>query len=296
MKLAVPLQCRSVRTTVRFFLAGFAASLTLAAASAATAQPLPAADTIVVRSGSLSLRGLLWRPRGGGPFPAVLFNHGSYETSDSSMMLDPSLVGPVLARRGYVVFVLFRQGVGLSIGQDSSGGDRMAQAKLRGGQRARNVRQLELLEGPELAQAQAGVLYLKGRPDVDRERIGLLGHSFGGALSLLLAGRDTSIHAVVSFSGGAGSWQNSPELRARLAAAVADARAAIFFNHAANDYSTASGVALAAEMARLRRPHLLRIYPRFGQSARDGHNMVFRDPSIWESDVVAFLNQHLSRR
>jgi len=34
-------------------------------------------DTIVVRSGELRLSGLLWRPEGRGPFPAVLFNHGS---------------------------------------------------------------------------------------------------------------------------------------------------------------------------------------------------------------------------
>jgi hypothetical protein len=40
-------------------------------------------DTVVVRSGSLSLRGVLWTPAGKGPFPAVLFNHGSYAHGDT---------------------------------------------------------------------------------------------------------------------------------------------------------------------------------------------------------------------
>jgi len=215
------------------------------------------------------------------------------------------VVGPTMSRgpnsglvlrHGYIVLVLFRQGVGLSIGQDSSDGDRMAQARLSGGQHARNETQLELLDGSELAQAQAGVQYLRERTDVDRQRIGLLGHSLGGSLSLLLAARDTSIRVVVSFGGAAGSWEDSPDLRARLVVAVGQTRAAVFFNHAANDYSTASGTALAAEMKRLGRPHLLRIYPAVGQSSRDGHNMVYRDPSVWKSDVVAFLSQHLARR
>ena len=264
--------------------------------SATTAQVLPSPDTVGIRSGALTLKGLVWRPRGAGPFPAVSYNHGSYETRDSSIMLESGAIGPVLVRHGYIVLVLFRQGVGLSIGQDSSDGDRMAQARLSGGQHARNETQLELLDGSELAQAQAGVQYLRERTDVDRQRIGLLGHSLGGSLSLLLAARDTSIRVVVSFGGAAGSWEDSPDLRARLVAAVGQTRAAIFFNHAANDYSTASGTALAAEMKRLGRTHLLRIYPALGQSSRDGHNLVYRDPSVWESDVVAFLSQHLARR
>ncbi len=34
-------------------------------------------ETVVVQSSSLKLRAQLWRPEGRGPFPAVLFNHGS---------------------------------------------------------------------------------------------------------------------------------------------------------------------------------------------------------------------------
>jgi hypothetical protein len=37
-------------------------------------------ETVLVHSGALKLRALVWRPRGAGTFPAVMFNHGNYST------------------------------------------------------------------------------------------------------------------------------------------------------------------------------------------------------------------------
>ena len=273
-------------------------ALLLLAPLAARGQTTIRPDTVVVRSGALRLRGLLWRPPAANAArsPALLFNHGGYETSDSAIMLESSATGALFARHGYVVLVLYRQGVGLSVGQDSSGLDRMVQARLRGGQPARNIIQLQLLQGPELDQAMAGLRLLREQPDVDTVRIGLVGHSFGGSLSLLLAARDTMIRAVVTFAAAGLSWDQSPELRAALKSAVTRTRAVIFFNHAANDYSTAAGPGLAAELKRLSKPHMLRIYPAVGRTTRDGHNLVYRDPPTWEDDVVSFLRTHLSGR
>ena len=42
----------------------------------AESQTFDGPNTVVVRSGALQLRALLWRPSGKGPFPAVLFGHG----------------------------------------------------------------------------------------------------------------------------------------------------------------------------------------------------------------------------
>ena len=39
-------------------------------------QTVTGPDTVVAPNGILQLRALLWRPKGNGPFPAVLFNHG----------------------------------------------------------------------------------------------------------------------------------------------------------------------------------------------------------------------------
>jgi dienelactone hydrolase len=165
----------------------------------------------------------------------------------------------------------------------------MAQALARDGPAGRNRAQLELLEGEALAEAGAGLAYLRTLPMVDPRRIVLVGHSFGGSLSILLAAGDTTIPAVVLFGAAAASWGPSPALRARLLAAVRRARARFFIIHAANDYSLAPGEALAAELRRIGRPYRLKIYPPVGSTTRAGHNFVFLSVAAWQDDVLAFL-------
>jgi carboxymethylenebutenolidase len=249
-------------------------------------------DTVVVKSGALRLRALLWRPHGRGPFPAVLFNHGSYGSTVPIRPDEPGALGPVFAEHGYVFLFPFRRGVGLSADQGVADGDLMARALAADGQEGRNRVQLELLTGEELDQAVAGLAFLRALPEVDPDRIAVAGHSFGGSLTLLLAARDAMLRAAVVFSGAAYSWDLSPELRARLLAAVRHT-APVYFVHAANDYSTSSGKALAAEMQRLGRPHWLKVYPAAGRSAREGHNLVFLNVATWEPDVFAFLDSRL---
>jgi dienelactone hydrolase len=250
-------------------------------------------ETITVTSGALTLRALVWRPRGVGPFPAVIFNHGSYSAGDPLGADDAAALGRVFARHGYVFFFLCRQGVGLSTDQGTAGGDIMARAFAAKGQAGRNRVQLQLLETEELNEAFAALSSLRARPEVNTRRIAVAGHSFGGSLSLLMAERDPTLRAVVTFGGAAASWEESPELRARLLAAVSKTPAPVLVMHAANDYSLAPGKALAAEMQRLGKPHALKIYSAFGGNARDGHNFLFRSAGTWESDVFAFLEQHL---
>jgi dienelactone hydrolase len=168
----------------------------------------------------------------------------------------------------------------------------MARALIEGGQQARNRVQLQLMEGEELSAAAAGVACLRAVPQVDARRVAVVGHSFGGSLTVFLAARDTAIRAAVVFGGAAYSWDRSPDLRARLLAMVREAPPT-FFVHAANDYSTASGRALAAEMQRLGRPHHLKIYPATGRTAQDGHNFVFGNPTVWEPDVFEFLDAQM---
>jgi carboxymethylenebutenolidase len=251
-------------------------------------------EVLDIRSGTLTLRAQLWRPVGKGPFPAVLFNHGSYSANDPLQPSDLEAVGPVFARHGYVFLCLHRQGSGLSQGQGIPDGDQMERALQAEGVEGRNRVQLELLEHEQLNEASAALEQLRRLPDVDRTRIAVVGHSFGGSLSLLMAARDPAIRALVSFSGAAGSWNQSPDLRERLLAAVDRMHAAALFIHAQNDYSTASGPALAAEMKRLAKPHELKIYPPFGADTRAGHNLVFRSVATWESDVFGFLDAQLS--
>jgi len=265
-----------------------AARPAVAAVGPTPEQPL----TVTVESGTLSLRAQLWKPAGAGSHPAVLFNHGSYANPQALTPSDAATLGSVFAQHGYVFLFLFRQGIGLSKGQGTADGELMSRAQEKEGVEGRNRVQMQLLEGEELSEASAALAYLRTRPFVDANRIALVGHSFGGSLSLLMAARDDRIRAVVVFGAAAASWGRSPALRTKLLDAVARMKAPVLIVHAKNDYSIAPGKALAAEMQRLRKPHALKIYPRFGKSATEGHNMVFRSVPTWETDVFAFLRAH----
>lgn len=261
----------------------------------AAEQPSAPPELLDVRSGGLTLRAQVWRPSQQGQFPAVLFSHGSYSADDPLPLSDAATIGSVFARHGYIFLWLHRQGIGLSSDQGIADGDQMANALRTEGVAGRNRMQLQLLETDELNEDAAALAQLRGRRDVDTRRIALVGHSFGGSLSILLAARDPAIRAIVVFGGAARSWNESAELRQRLLAAIGQMSAAALFIHATNDYSTAPGRAFDAEMERLGKPHVLRIYPPFGPDTAAGHNLIFHSVGTWESDVFTFLDDHLPR-
>jgi len=250
-------------------------------------------EQITVMSGSKMLRGLMWRPAGRGPFPAILFNHGSYQRADALSPETPAILGPLFARHGYAFLFFFRQGIGLSADQGTADGDLMQHAYDAHGSEARNRVQLDLLNGEELDEVRAGLQFLLRRPEVDARRVAVVGHSFGGSLSLVLASVAPQVRATVAFGPAAASWERSTGLQRRLIEAVRRTPTPVMFVQAANDYSIAPGKMLDAEMVLAHRPHALKIYPPFGATAAEAHNLVFRSPSTWEADVFAFLDSHL---
>jgi dienelactone hydrolase len=267
-------------------------------ASAATAYEPARPETVVVRSGSLRLHAVVWHPTGAGPFPGVLFNHGSGHKSVAPVAggadhRHPELLGPVFARHGYVFLYLFRRGDGLSADQGTPCGDRMDEAFKSGGQEARNRVQMHLLLTDEMDDALAGLAYLRARHDVDPRRIAAVGHSFGATLTLLLAERDSTLRAAVAFSSGGYSWDRSPAFRARLIAAADRIRVPLFLIQAANDFSTGPARGLGQELARRHKVHRTRIYPPVGHTPEDGHDFVHSGIATWEGDVFSFLRDSM---
>ena len=133
------------------------------------------------------------------------------------------------------------------------------------------------------------------QPGIDPSRVAIAGQSFGGNLTLLASERERRLRAAVAFAAAANSWKRSPELREKLLAAVRTTTVPIMLVYAANDYDTGPGIALAAELERLHKPHALKIYPPVGQSNDDGHNMMYVATSLWEHDVFQFLDEHTAR-
>ncbi len=257
-------------------------------------------ETVVIHNGSATLHALLWRPQGRGPFPAILLNHGSGRTREDLERLGPyeqnaEKLGPVFARHGYVFLYLFRRGVGLSSDQGANAVDLMNSESAAHGLEARNARQLQLLDNREMGDALSALKFLRALPYVDAKDVALVGHSFGGSLTVLMAEREANLRAVVVFSGSGYSFDRSPELRARLLAAMDHIAAPVFFIHAENDYSLSSGKVLDARRQQIGKPHRLKIYPPIGHTVDDGHDFLHLGVNIWEPDLFAFLDENMQR-
>jgi len=258
----------------------------------------PAAAQIAdVRSGELHLKGYFWKPAGPGPFPAILFNHGSgaddpQHTAGRTMAEAASDLAPIFLKHGYAFFYLCRRGQGLSADQGPFMQDLLKQAEAKGAD-ARRQLHYQLITGSQLDDALAGLTFLQAASDVDPKRIAIVGHSFGGLLTLLSGDHDSTIRAEVAFAAGANSWRASQELRERTLAAVRKTAAPVMLVYAANDYDTTPGKDISTELDRLHKSHLLKIYPAIGTTPDDGHSLLYLGISEWEPDVFQFLDDNV---
>jgi len=275
-------------------------AILLLAATIAVAQTAQNdfAQIVEFTSGELHLKAFLWKPSGKGPFPAILFNHGSggpdaFHTSGMTITEAAETLGPVFVKHGYVFLFPCRRGQGLSAGEGTFMQDELKKEEVTRGPEARQKLQLELMTGPQLDDTLAALAFLTRLPGVDAHRIAVIGHSFGGQLTLLGAEREKSVRAAVTFGAAANSWGKSPELRQRLLAAVDHITVPVLLIHAVNDYDTAPGRQLDEERQRLHRAHNLKIYPAVGKTPDEGHNLVYRAIPMWGADVFSFLQQNL---
>ena len=142
---------------------------------------------IAVRDVSFASRGrrveaFLVVPPGRGPFPAVVYAHGSGEDR--------------LAFVGVAAWIVARGAVALTVDQPSEGGDPSPDAvtALRR-ERDRTAR--------AVVDFRRAVDALRSLPQVDDERIGFVGFSAGARFGAILAGVERRIDAFVLMSGGA---------------------------------------------------------------------------------------------
>jgi pimeloyl-ACP methyl ester carboxylesterase len=129
----------------------------------------------------VKLAGTFTVPQGKGPFPAVVLVHGSGAIDrDGSVFGHKTLLALAdhLSRQGIAVLRYDKRGVGKSSG------------KLK-----------EATTRDLAADAEAALRFLRGRPEVDSQRIGVVGHSEGGLIAPLLASRDPGIVFVVMLAG-----------------------------------------------------------------------------------------------
>lgn len=246
-------------------------------------------EVVTFSSGDLALHGLLYRPKGPGPFPAVLYNHGSAPGMMSASAAEA--LGPIFVARGWVFFMPSRRGQGLSADAGPYIEDEITAAKRSGGPRAAAATMVRLLTTDHLNDQLAALAWLKKAAFVSADRIAVAGNSFGGIETILGAERG-SYCAAVDSAGAAQTWARATEVQELMIYAARNVTAPVFFFQAENDYDLSPSRTLSAEMKDAGKEAVMKIYPRFGDSAEAGHTFGYFGSSIWAPDVFAFLKKH----
>jgi dienelactone hydrolase len=143
--------------------------------------------------------GILLLPKGRkGPAPAIVGLHG-HGSSKESICTDPKssqLIGPLLAKKGYVVAAIDACFNGDRVGKGPAG-----KLEAKAGQEASLFKlylwQGRTLWGMMLREEQCLIDYLETRPEVDKQRIGATGMSMGCTRSWWLAAIDDRVQAIV---------------------------------------------------------------------------------------------------
>ena len=136
------------------------------------------------KAAGVRLAGTLTLPKGKGPFPAVVMITGSGPQDRDETLLGhkPFLVlADALTRRGVAVLRSDDRGIGRS-----------------GGVFATST------TADFADDAEGGLIYLKGRPEIDGKRLGLLGHSEGGVIGPMVAARSPGDVAFLVLLAGTG--------------------------------------------------------------------------------------------
>src|SRR6266850_2548096 len=252
----------------------------------AMAQAQPAAfatERVTFKSDGLTLVGFLFKPDGSGPFPGLIWNHGSEKSPGTMRQFDA--VAAIFVPAGYVVFAPMRRGHG-----DSEGPYVMDQLRRGQDNHAAASLAVRLMEGEHLDDQLAGLAYLKRQPYVDPHRLVVAGCSFGGIQTLLAAERGAGYRAAVAISPGALSWSGNPLLRDRLVAAVRKAEIPVFLIQPPKDASLEPSRVLGAELERRGKPNAVKVYPPEMPEDQQGHCFGgARGMHVWAQDVLTFF-------
>jgi len=141
------------------------------------------------------------KPNDKGPFPTVVFNHGSTGRGQNkslySRTVAPAIVANYFVERGWMALFPQRRGRGKSGGvygeglaPDGSGYSCDVEVAIGGFERA-------------VEDVDAVVSYLRGRSDVHQDKLVIGGVSRGGILSIAYAGmRPNTFQGAINFNGG----------------------------------------------------------------------------------------------
>jgi len=168
----------------KFEQAGMAGTFDLKrpAAGAVPAPPPPyKEEEVTITSGAVTLAGTLTLPASRAPSPAVVMITGSGPQNRDEEIFGFKIfrvIADHLTRHGIAVLRVDDRGVGGSSGSTS-----------------------QSTTADFADDTLAGVKYLQARPEIDKTRVGLMGHSEGGLVAPMLAARSADIAFIILMSG-----------------------------------------------------------------------------------------------
>ena len=257
--------------------------------SVAAADQSPSAlpfETLFYTHDGLKLEAYLYVPDGHGPFPLVVYNHGSAVPGEERTEWAAPYIARLLVPAGYALLVPERRGYGKSDGRPFSeeiGQDRGDKFVAR--QRA------------EAGDINAAVEFVLARASskIDPTRVVIMGWSFGGIVTTLAAGASPRYAGVIVQAPGALNWIRSAEMRAALTEAASKIRVPLSCAVAENDLTTESASAICTAAKAAGASTALKIYPPFsGGKERPGNppgHALFGPlgVSVWQKDTLDFL-------
>jgi len=215
-----------------------------------------AGKIITLDSGTYKLKGTLCLPKGVGPFAAVVYHHGGMGDRVGGA---PKATCNALAKAGFVGLALIR-------------------------------RPTRSLQG-HLNDAEAAVNYIKKRPKVDPDRVGVIGFSRGGLLAWQQAVQRIDLSAVVIMAVAVNrqlDFDDAQRMNAPFLVLVAKNDTGSRLTKGKNTVNFSRRLVAALEQAD--RDVKFLIYPPF---RNDGHTLFFEvRPEYWP-DVVRFLKRNI---
>jgi carboxymethylenebutenolidase len=278
-----------MNVAVRILIIAYLLAALGVCSAAAAPAPVVTGQVVAFPSDGKTLHGWLYQPRGAGPFPVLLYNHGSAPGLLSNEAFEN--IAPILLTHGWALFAPYRRGQGLSSDAGPYIGDEIDKAKANGGLAAAARRMVRLLSTDQLRDQMAALMWLKSQPFVKASRVAVMGNSFGG-IETVFGAAAGGYCAAVDVAGGAESWDIAPTLREAMRDAVRKSKVPIFFLQAQNDYNVAPSRALYEAMRAAGAAAQLKIFAAYGSSVADGHSFAYRGTAIWKDDVLEFLDRN----
>ena len=259
-----------MKTICRYFLL-LCVLFSLGCITSATAQAKAFSnafgpENVSFPSGTETVHGVLYRPHGAGPFPAIVAIHGWWGLNDWVKQQ-----AQMFAEHGYVTLA-----VDLYRGQVATDPE-MAHELMRALPQDRGV-----------AYLRSGVAYLKALKYVKANRVGAVGWCMGGSFAMQLAIAEPSLRAVAI---NYGALETDPAQLKKI-------RAAILGNFGAQDRGiTPKDVAdFAAAMKSIGHPVNVKEYPDAGHAFQNPNNKGgYRPADTADADqrMFAFFAKYL---